>query len=173
MLVLLSMSVGQSLRQATEDPLYGHVLLNHLPEMGLGLAVVVLVAGLVLHSRKVRGVGLFLVLVTSASAWPVLRTGQEGYNKIYYSLEREDRAWLDAHMEEAEKWIWGFLVLAGLALAGLLVPIKWPRAELFLVLGVLIAGFGMVLISGYISYLGGRVRHVEFRDARPPAVHHE
>ncbi|CAN5753566.1 hypothetical protein BH09VER1_BH09VER1_12450 [soil metagenome] len=173
MVGLSSFPVGQTLHQAIEDPLYAHVLINHLPEMGLGLALIALVAGFVLRCRKVRMVGLFLVLVTSASAWPVLRTGQEGYNQIYYSLESEDRAWLDAHMEEAEKWIWGFLAVAGLALAGLLVPIKWPRAETFLTLGVLIAGLWMFLISGYIAYLGGRVRHVEFRDTPPPAVHHE
>lgn len=170
MVGLSSFPVIQTLRQAIEDPLYAHVLINHLPVTGLGLALFVLVAGFVLRSRKVRLVGLFLVLVTSASAWPVMQTGEEGYDKIYYSLESDDQAWLDAHMEEAEWWIWGFTAVAGLALAGLLVPIKWPPTETLLTLGVLIAGLGMFLISGSIASLGGRVRHIEFRDAPPPVI---
>lgn len=168
-----SFPISQTLHHAVEDPLYAHVLINHLPEMGLGLALLALSGGLILRSRPAHLIGLGLVLVTAASAWPVLRTGQKGYDQIYYSLEPEDRPWLDAHMEEAEGWIWGFMAVAGLALAGLVVPLKWPRWDTLLTIAVLLAGAWMFLVSGYIAYLGGRVRHVEFRYTQPPSIQHE
>ena len=160
-----------SLAQAWNDPLYAHVLLNHLPELGLGMALLALLLGFVLRSRKARLAGLALVLLTSSSAWPVVRTGQKGYDRIYYSMEAADRAWLDAHMEAAEKWLWAYMTLAVLALAAILIPLKWPRSEVGLSALVLLTGIGMAGVSVNIAYLGGRVRHVEFRRTEWPEGH--
>jgi disulfide bond formation protein DsbB len=154
------------------DPLYIHVIINHLPEMGLGLALLAVFLGLVLRSHQARRVGLILVFICAASALPVLKTGQKGYNEIYFSLEQTDRAWLDAHMRTAEEWIWVFYLLAALALVAIICPLKWPRTELALVLIVLAFGAGTFALSGYIAYLGGRVRHVEFREGPPPIAKH-
>jgi hypothetical protein len=114
-----------------------------------------------------------LVVLCAASAWPTLWTGQKGYNAIYFSLEPTDQAWLGAHMHVAEEWIWVFYVLAAVALAAIIVPLKWPRSEIVLVLVVLLLGAGTFALSGYIAYLGGRVRHIEFRDSPPPIFKHE
>ena len=157
----------------TLSPLYIHVLINHIPELGLGSSLFALFLGLVFRSREARRVGLILVFLCAASAWPVLRTGQKGYNAIYFSIEPTDQAWLDAHMRTAEKWIWAFYVLAALALVAIVCPLKWPRSEMTLVLMVLLLGAGTFALSGYIAYLGGRVRHVEFRKGPPPIVKHE
>src|SRR5260221_2774301 len=120
------------------NPLYIHVLINHIPELGLGISLLALFLGLVFQSREARRVGLILVFLCATSAWPVLWTGQKGYDEIYFSIEPVDQAWLTAHMHTAEEWIWVFYVVAALALVGILVPLKWPRSELPLVLLVLL-----------------------------------
>ena len=152
------------------SPLYIHVLINRLPEMGLGISLLSLFLGFCFGSLQARRVALILVILCAGSAWPVLKTGQKGYDAIYYSLEKDDQAWLNAHMNAAEHWVWGFIFVAALALLTLVSSIKWPRAEWPLSLSVLLLGACMIAVGGYISYLGGRVRHVEFRDGPPPIV---
>ena len=70
---------------------------------------------------------------------------------------------LDEHMDRAENTIEAFYLMAILALAGLLVPIKWPKAGLplaavTLALTVICAG-----IAIYIAQRGYGIRHPEFR----------
>ena len=139
----------------------------------MGISLFTLFLGLVFRSREARRVGLILVFLCAASAWPTLWTGQKGYNAVYFSLEPTDQAWLGAHMHVAEEWIWVFYVLAAVALASIFIPLKWPRSEITLVLVVLLLGAGTFALSGYIAYLGGRVRHIEFRDSPPPMFKHE
>jgi len=70
---------------------------------------------------------------------------------------------LDEHMDRAEKTIGAFYFMAVLALAGLLVPIKWPKAGLPLAavtLGVTVICAGVAI---YIAQPGYQIRHREFR----------
>lgn len=154
------------------NPLYLHVLINHIPELGLGISLLALFLGLVFQSREARQVGLILVFLCAASAIPVSWTGQKGYNAIYFSIEPADQAWLNAHMKAAEEWTWAFYVLMALTLAAIICSLRWPRSEVLWVWMVLLLGVATFAISGYISYFGGRVRHVEFREGPPPIGHH-
>ena len=56
-------------------------------------------------------------------------TGQKGYDAIYYSLETTDQAWLNAHMNAAEHWIWGFTAVAVLAFSAIVCPFNGPLAN--------------------------------------------
>ena len=70
---------------------------------------------------------------------------------------------LDEHMDRAEKTIGAFYFMAVLALAGLLVPFKWPKAGSPLAAVTLAV---MVICAGiaiYIAQPGDRIRHPEFR----------
>jgi hypothetical protein len=71
-------------------------------------------------------------------------------------------------MDRAEKTIGAFYFLAVLALAGLLVPVKWPKTgapltAVTLAVAVLCAG-----IAIYIAQAGGQVRHSEFQTSQTP-----
>jgi len=71
-------------------------------------------------------------------------------------------------MDRAEKTIGAFYLLAVLALAGLLVPLKWPRAGLPLTAVTLAAAVVCAAIAIYIAQAGGQVRHPEFRTSETP-----
>jgi hypothetical protein len=85
--------------------------------------------------------------------------------------------WLDEHMDRAEKTIGAFYFLALLALAGLLVPIKWPKVGLPLAAVTLAAAVICSGIAVYIAQPGGRIRHPEFRSSDTPVpsaeMHHD
>ena len=151
-----------------KKPEYIHVLLNHLPIYGTIFGALALTISLMLRSRAAQITALILTLIAGASAYPVFISGQRAYKTIRDMSDDDGAEWLDEHMDRAEKTIGAFYSLAALAVAGLLVPIKWPKsavplAALTLVVAILCSG-----IAVYIAQPGGRVRHPEFRPVETP-----
>jgi len=150
------------------QPEYIHVLLNPLPVYGLLTGLIGLVIALVLKSRRAQIATLVLVLIGSASAWPVYEFGQQGYDRVLSMADEAGQAWLDEHKERGEDLIWLFYVLAALSATAIAAPIKWPKASMPLAVAVILLS-AVTLGSGvYIAYAGGRVRHREFRNEPPP-----
>ena len=151
-----------------KKPEYIHVVLNHLPIYGTILGALALAVSLILRSRAAQITALILTFIAGVSAYPVLVSGQRAYKTIRGLSDDAGADWLDEHMDRAEKTIGAFYFMAGLAAAGLLIPIKWPKsafplAVLTLVIAILCSG-----IAVYIAQPGGRVRHPEFRPRETP-----
>jgi hypothetical protein len=151
-----------------QQPEYVHVLLNPLPVYGLGVGLFGLIIALLLRSRPAQIATLAIVLVSAASALPVYKFGEEGYDVMYSRADKVGDAWLFAHKERAEHLIWFFYALALLSAAALFAPIKWPKSSLLLAVVVLLSGIVVFGMGDYIAYAGGRVRHPEFRHEPPP-----
>ena len=151
-----------------KKPEYIHVVLNHLPIYGTILGATALAISLLLRSRAAQITALILTLIAGVSSYPVFVTGQKAYKTIRSISDDAGSDWLDEHMERAEKTIGAFYFLAVLAVASLIVPIKWPKsaaplAALTLIVAILCSG-----IAVYIAQAGGRVRHPEFRPSESP-----
>ena len=146
-----------------KKPEYIHVVLNHLPIYGTILGALSLAISLILRSRAAQITALIITLIAGASAYPVLVTGQRAYKTIRSTSDDASAAWLDEHMDRAEKTIGTFYLLAVLAVAGLLLPLKWPRTGLPLTAVTLAVAVVCAAIAIYIAEAGGQVRHPEFR----------
>src|SRR6202040_2900953 len=132
------------------------------------LGALALVISLVLRSRAALVTALTITLVAAASAYPVFISGQRAYKAIRGMSDDTGAEWLDEHMDRAEKTIGAFYFLAGLGVAGLLVPIKWPKSAFPLAVLTLVAAILCSGIAVYIAQPGGRVRHPEFRPSETP-----
>lgn len=159
--------------QHLRDPEYMHVLLNPLPVYGLAIAVLGLALAFIFRSRRAFIVSLALVFVSGLSAWPTYSYGESAYDRIKSMSDPAGEQWLDEHMARAEKLIPAFYILAGLAAAAVVAPIKWPRTASPLAAATLLLGATTLGIGGWISYPGGHVRHKEFRFESPPPVRAE
>jgi hypothetical protein len=146
-------------------PEYVHVLLNPLPVYGLGLGVIILLAGLLMRSGQVQTVALALVVLTSLSAWPVFHYGQNAYRHVRHMSDEQGQDWLDEHMDRAEKVIYVFYATALLGIASLASSKKFPKASKAFALATLLVGIGAVGAGGWISRAGGQTRHPEFRES--------
>ena len=144
-------------------PEYIHVTLNYLAIYGTILGALALAISLVLRSRAAQITALILTLIAGASAYPVLVSGQRAYKTIPAMSDDAGADALDEHMDRAEKTIGAFYFMAVLALAGLLVPIKWPKADLPLAAVTLAITAICAGIAIYIAQPGDRIRHPEFR----------
>jgi len=150
------------------QPEYIHVLINPLPVYGLAMGLIALIVAFFLKSRPAQVVALIVVLICSASAWPVYEFGEQAYDRVLSMSDEAGHAWLDEHQDRAEDLIWFFYALAVLSAAALVAPHKWPRSATPLVVSVILLGAVTLGIGGYIAYAGGRVRHREFRNVPPP-----
>jgi hypothetical protein len=162
------MLLGEALMRDLQQPEYIHVLLNPLPVYGLLVGLIGLVIALILKSRRAQITTLTLVLISSASAWPVYEFGQQGYDRVLSMADEAGQAWLDEHRERGEDLIWIFYVLAALSTIAIAAPIKWPKSSVPLAVSVILLGAVTLGSGAYIAYAGGRVRHREFRNQSPP-----
>jgi hypothetical protein len=150
------------------QPEYIHVLINPLPIYGLAMGWIGLIIALFLNSRCAQIAMLVLVLISSASAWPVYEFGEQAYDRVLTMADDDGRAWLDEHRDRAENLIWIFYALAVLSAIATAAPIKWPKSSVPLVIAVILVGAMTLGTGGYIAYAGGRIRHREFRNEPAP-----
>ena len=66
----------ETLLRDLRQPEYIHVLINPLPIYGLAMGWIGLIIAFVLKSRRAQIATLSLVLISSASAWPVFEFGE-------------------------------------------------------------------------------------------------
>jgi hypothetical protein len=153
-----------------QNPAYRHMLLNHVPIIGLFMALVVLSAGLLARQASLLFTGLALVALTAGASIPVARYGDAAYPAIYDTLDGYGRDWLDYHAALAETWLPLLYANAALALVALIVCIARPR--LLQWAGALVA---LVTLAGLVgatvvARAGGKIQHPEFRLADPPVL---
>jgi glucan phosphoethanolaminetransferase (alkaline phosphatase superfamily) len=150
------------------QPEYVHVLINQLPILGLALGCIGLIVALILRSRSAKIATLVIVLISAASAWPVYEFGEQAEDRVLSMADADGQAWLAAHKARAEQFILYFYALAVLSAVAIVAPIKWTKSSVPLALAVLLMGFIVLGMGGYIAYAGGKIRHREFRNTPPP-----
>ena len=159
-----------SLLQDLSQPEYVHVLINPLPVYGLAIGVLGLLIALLQRSRRAQIATLALIALCGAVAWPVAHYGEEGYDRVLSLADDQGQAWLKVHEHRADQFIWGFYILAALAVAAIVVPLKWPQAALGLTILTLLLSFAVLGMGGFIAHAGGKIRHREFRNEPAPSV---
>ena len=161
-------SFYELVKEHLNQPEYLHALLRVFPVEGLSLGMFALVISFFQKSRAAQITALVLICLCAASAYPVVRLGEQAYDVIEPKSSDAALAWLDAHAQRAEKALIVFYTLTGVSFLALMVPLKYPKsatplAALTLAVAIAAMGAGM-----WISYAGGQIRHSEFRYGTPP-----
>ena len=103
------------------QPEYLHVLLNHLPIVGLAVATVATLAALLLRNRGAILISLALMALLSAAAWPVMETGEDAYSRVRPLADEDGKFALREHMYRAEDWCKLYYATAVAAVLALVV----------------------------------------------------
>jgi hypothetical protein len=150
------------------DPAYRHVLINHIPVIGLIIAWLILAVGLVLRQTVLLFTGLTLIAITAGISVPVANYGDAAYPAVYDLLNGRSRDWLDYHAELAETWL--PLLYANSALAIAAIAIGWARVRWLPWVCLVIALITLIAIGGVsiVASAGGKIQHPEFRISEPP-----
>ncbi|NQX88475.1 MAG: hypothetical protein HRT77_07405 [Halioglobus sp.] len=150
------------------DPAYRHVLLNHIPIIGLFMAFLVLVVGIAVRQHVLVLTGLALATLTAGSTFLVVEYGDAAYPKIYDILDGHGRDWLDYHAELAETWVPLLYATTVLALAAFVIGVAKPTTLRWASPIVTIITLAAVLGAAVVAHSGGKIQHPEFRLSDPP-----
>ncbi|HUL52662.1 MAG TPA: hypothetical protein VLT83_04540 [Opitutaceae bacterium] len=158
--------------QALRQPEYVHVLLHPLPIYGLAAGVFSLVVALVARSRGGQAIGLVVMMLAAASAWVVAHFGHAGYDRVYAMSNDAAQKWLNWHQYLAERIVWAYYLAAAASALALLGLWKFPRLQRPAVPLSLATAVAAVSLGGFLAFVGGKIRHPEFRSGNPPAWAH-
>jgi hypothetical protein len=150
-----------------DQPEYVHVVTNHLPLIGLLVAMLALVGALATKDRTATLIGMLLVCLLALSAWPVYHYSEEGYDRVLSMSDEAGGKFLDPHKALAERWVFLYFVTASVAGLGFILVWKWPRTLVASSLLVLVLAAASLAAGMVIAKSGGAVRHREFRSALP------
>lgn len=139
-----------------------HLLLNHIPVLGVWFALAWMLAALLLRNAPMVRSSWVALIVCAVAAIPVYLTGEPA-EEVVEHLPGVSEAILEQHEDIAKVAFIGMEVLGVLALGALAASWrneKWlrPLAVTSLVFTTLCGG-----VLGYTAYLGGQIRHSEIR----------
>ena len=140
-----------------------HLLINHLPIIGLIIGIFVLIFGLFGKKQVVLSVGLWITMIAGFSSYPTMFTG--GSSEHFFE-ENEGKYCVSEdliheHEEAAEMAFWPCIVtgiFAGLALIGNRKGHKHTKKAEILVVFI---GIISIILIGKVGLTGGQIRHPE------------
>ncbi len=140
-----------------------HLILNHVPVIGMAFATAAMVYATVAKEPGVRRLALLAVVVAGLTAIPAFLTGEPAEHQIK-SMSGVEQERIEEHEEAADLAFWVAEVAAALAL----VTVSWPRLRRKeslpgLFLATLGAAVVVTALMGRAANLGGAIRHPEIR----------
>ena len=159
------------------QPEHLHVMLNHFPIILTLLVPPILLAGLFFQQKPILAVGFSLALLGALTTPVVMQTGHSAHTRfemgqIQPPLGEDGDIAAEMHEDMAEKaapllYFVGFGGIAGLLI--LRFRPNWRKPVAFAVIATSIVASIFTLQS---AQLGGRIRHPEFRPAKPANPNH-
>ena len=149
-----------------------HLILNHVPIIGLAFATLLLLYSLVRKSTEIARASFMMYVLVALATIAVYLSGH-GAHEIIENLPDVSKPMIEMHEDAALVSLTAMLIVGLAALAALIFvrskPISRKLAMLVLALSVL-AGASVV----YTGSLGGKIHHPELRPGFVvPPVHSE
>ncbi len=158
----------QEILLGLRQPEYLHILLNHLPLIGLPSGLFILFIAALQKNRGSAIAALVLIFLSSISVVAVSATGERSVDRMEGLIDSPGRAWMHEHEDRAEKVVWLYYGTAALALSGLAAARFATRT--FPTLCTVTAALALFALAGgvWTASAGGKIMHREFRYSPPP-----
>ncbi|HEX7124800.1 MAG TPA: hypothetical protein VF406_03355 [Thermodesulfobacteriota bacterium] len=144
------------------SPVHLHLVLNHLPAIGVLFAGALFVVALFMRSAPFQRVALWFLVLSALAAVPVYLTGESAEEAVEH-LPGVAETLIERHEEAAGVTFTTMEVLGGVALLAALIFRKArevPRVVAAGLVALVVATSGLFTWTGY---LGGQIRHAEIR----------
>lgn len=151
----------------TNSPEHWHVILNHIPILGLGFGLLPLVWGLIKKDNTSLRWGLIFVLMSSVLTPIIMETGESSEDRLPkipgVLWDEPSKQQFEIHEERAEtsaKFLYG---LCGLSAIALTLSFFKKKAAFIFALLACILGIVSLALTAWTGEAGGKIRHPEFR----------
>ncbi|MEQ8237995.1 MAG: hypothetical protein RIA69_02225 [Cyclobacteriaceae bacterium] len=139
-----------------------HLVVNHLPMVGVLIGLLVLITGFLLKKTEVKQTALGIFIFSGIASIFAFYTG-EGAEEVVENMTGISETLIHTHEEYAESFFTITLILAGLSLIGLLAKFIHFKYTHYLMLLILIVAISDIIIAKYVGTSGGEIRHTEIR----------
>jgi uncharacterized membrane protein len=146
-----------------------HLLLNHLPVIGIILGLPLLAAALLRQNGELQRASLAFVLLVALLAVPAYLTGEPA-EKVIEHLPGVSEALIKAHEEAAEIAFIAALLAGAAALGGLVYARVRQALPRWVVGAVFLLALASAGLMGWAANLGGQIRHPEIRTGYTPGA---
>lgn len=144
------------------DGAHIHLILNHLPVMGTGLGVLILLAGMILKNVTVKQTGLFTLVLAALSISLALFTGDPAGETIR-GMKGVDEQMIEFHEKLAYSSLWAIVPSGLIAALAFYCGWKNKKGRNTLAVAALVLSLVSVIILGWVGYSGGQIMHPEIR----------
>lgn len=139
-----------------------HLVVNHLPIIGVLIGFLVLSAGLILKKIQIKNTALGIFIFSALTAVIAFLTG-EGAEEIVENLPSISETLLHKHEEYAELFLTMLLILGSVALITLFLQYKKLSFYKYGFIAVFLLSLTSLVISKYVGTSGGEITHIEIR----------
>ncbi|MEP0984360.1 hypothetical protein [Ekhidna sp.] len=140
-----------------------HLVVNHLPIVGLLIGILTLIAGLLLRQREVKLTALSVFIFSAITSIVAFYTG-EGAEEVMENISGISETLIHTHEEYAESFFTFTLILGSLSLVGFIAEIKNFKYSKHLIYLILLLAMADGVLAKYVGTSGGEIRHTEIRD---------
>ena len=140
-----------------------HLMINHIPVIGIPCIVLLLIYAVIRKSDEVRTVsfGLFILIALMTVAGYFTGGAAE---KVVKNLPGVTEAYIGRHEEMAEYSVVLTVLLGLAAAAGLVIRYRTGFIPKWSLTVVLLMAIVLSVVLGITANLGGQIRHTEIRD---------
>lgn len=139
-----------------------HLMVNHLPLVGILIGFLTLLGGYVLKSPhgKITALGIFIF--SALTAIVAFKTG-EGAESIVEHMPGVSETFIHKHEEQAELFLNMILLLGGTSLLTLFFQFKKPPLAKYGFHLVFVLSIASLALSKSVGTSGGEITHIEIR----------
>ncbi|HDS01848.1 MAG TPA: hypothetical protein ENO22_03255 [candidate division Zixibacteria bacterium] len=146
---------------------YLHILLNHVPVIGILIGLAILITGLVFKKALLIKTSLAMLLIFAVFAVPTYLTGEPAEEEIEHQPGVSEEM-AHEHEEAAELAFIVSLIMGALALISLAVWKVRSKMPSWTVIATLLVAILSAALMLWTAHLGGKVRRPELRDQEYP-----
>ena len=149
-----------------------HLVLNHLPVVGIGFGLALLIFALVKKSPELQKVSLGVLVITALLTLPAYFTGEPA-EELVEDVAGISEAIVERHEDAAKVALIASGILGAVALGGLILFRRAGRLPTGFIILVLALALGAEGTMAWTANLGGQIRHPEIRHALNAPVFNE
>lgn len=145
------------------DPVHVHLVINHVPFLGITAGLIILVVALLRKSEEMKKLSLGFLMVSSLFLVPTYFSGENSEERVE-DLAGVSEAIIKKHDAAAKTSMALGGLLGALALLSIFLKDKNQKVALT---SILVVGLLAEASIANTAKLGGQIRHTEVRDGAP------
>jgi uncharacterized membrane protein len=151
------------------NPFHLHLLFNHLPIVGIYLATLVLLSGLILKNQTVKHVALCLIIVSGIGAFAAHVTGEgaEESSELRTDFSHE---LIERHEHASEPFFQIMLALTLISAVALVFSLKKKKWSQYLIFLIAVISIAAAYLAQQAGTSGGEIRHPEISNATATSI---